>query len=165
MRASILSIAWTNGGGFAEAIFLTTPLSAVENPLLIGTWGPPLQRINGKVTSRVTIGSIGHMCGIRFTWVNKQHSYGLFGTKQWPLMNGGLALRMPLSPSSASFAFPTQADRLSISFGIVFKLGGRGDGPCSLCTNFVGSSPAIITALIGNKSSSRKGFLRNMAEY
>jgi hypothetical protein len=53
-------------------------------------------------------------------------------------MNGGLASHRPQSLNNVCFASLTLASRSNINFGTVFKLGRRGDGPCSSSMNCVG---------------------------
>ena len=128
----------TNGDGVMEVGFLIIILKRVETPLSIETRDPLVRWTNGKATSRVTIGSIGHRFGIYSGPEKRLLSFGQFGMKLLLLMSGGLALGRLQFPSNVYFASLTQASRLNINFGTTFKLGEHGDGPLSLCMNFVG---------------------------
>jgi hypothetical protein len=55
-------------------------------------------------------------------------------------------------------------NRSSINYGIVFKQGRLGDGPLSLCTNFVELEPVIMVASTGSKHFLGKGSLENTAK-
>ena len=70
----------------------------------------------------------------------------LIGTQeplaQWT--NGRLTLHQPLFPNIAIFASRTRANQSNTSFGIVFKLGGRGGESRLLCMNCVGLELATI---------------------
>ena len=118
--------------------FLTTPLKMEERSLLVEIKVPRGRRTNGKVIFRVTIGFNGLKCGTPSGPERKPPSFGQFGTRRLRLMSGELGLPQLLSQNNASFAFPILANRSSTNSGIVSKLGGRGDGPPTSCTNFVG---------------------------
>ena len=152
----------TNCGGSMKDNFLTTPLRLVETLSLIRTQEPHMWWTNDRATYQVITGSIGLKVGTHSAWVKKPRSCGPSGTKQWQFMNGGLALHWHLSLSNSSFAFLTQVSQSSINFGIAFKLGGHGDGPCLSCTNYVGLELVTMIVLIGSMPCLGKGFLRNI---
>ena len=72
-------------------------------------------------------------------------------------MNGGdTSLQRPF-PSNVFFCFPNMSESVKHTFGIVFKLGELGNGPLSLCMNFVGLEPNNMIVSVGNKLSLVKG--------
>ena len=121
-----------------EAIFLVTLLRMVTMLSLIGIRAPLAWQTNGKATSWVTISSIGHKFGNRSDPEKKLHLCGQFGTKLLQSMSGGLVLHQPLLLSNVCFAFPIPVSQSNINYGTASKQGGHGDGPRSLCMNFVG---------------------------
>ena len=68
--------------------------------------------------------------------------------------------RARIAPASISkqciFCISNTSESVKHKFEIVFKLGGLGGGPPTLCTNFAGSGPAITTLSIGLKLCSEK---------
>ena len=97
-----------------------------------------MRGISDKVTSPVITSSIGHKYETHFGWVKKPRLYGQFDTKRLPLMSGGPASHRHPFLSNACFVSRTLANSLSISFGIVSKLGGRGDELLVSWTSFAG---------------------------
>ena len=79
-------------------------------------------------------------------------------------MSGEPALSRSQFPSSVFFVCLTRVNQYSISYGIAFKLGEPGDGPRSLCMNFVVWEMATMIVLIGSKLSLGKGFPINLAK-
>ena len=67
-------------------------------------------------------------------------------------MNEGLALHLPPFSNNAPFVSLTRVSLSNTNFGTVFKLGGHGDGPPTLCMNFVGLGQATMITLIGKKT-------------
>ena len=147
----------TSGDGAMEVNFLITPPRMGGKQLAKEIRTPPVRPINGKATYRATINFIGRKCGIRSELVKRPLSFGLFGTKRLQSMSGGLASPRCQFPNNVRFVSLTRANRLNTNFGIVSKPGGCGDGPHSLCMNFVGLGPGTTTASTGNNRSLEKG--------
>ena len=149
------------GVGYRVIVFLIIPRNLEETLSSTGTWGPQIQWTNGKAIYWGTTSSSGPMCGIRFGLGTKLLSCGPFGIKLWQLTNGGLASHWLPFISSAS---QTRVNQSNIKFGIAFKRGKPGGGPCSSCMNYVGFEPATMIVFIGNKLCLGKGFLRNSSK-
>ena len=142
----------TDGNGLmAPPISLITPLSLRGTRSLIGLHVSHGRRRNGKDTSPATIGFVGPKYGTHNSPVKKRHSFGQYGTKRWRSMSGGPTLRWYPFPNNAPFAYQILVNRLNTNFGIVFKLGGCGDGPHSSCMRSVGLELATMIVLIVNK--------------
>jgi hypothetical protein len=120
--------------------------------------------ISGKVIFPAIIDFIGLGFGIQSWPGRKPLSCGPFSTRRWWSMNGALtSLWLPLL-NIALFVSLTRANPSNITSGIVFKLGGRGDGPLTLCMNYVELDLATMIVLTGSKPSLGKGFLRSTGE-
>ena len=153
---------WTDGDGLMAPISLITPLSLGGTQSLIGPQVSHMRRRNSKDTSPATIGFVGPKYGAHNGPVKKPHSFGQYGIKLWRSTSGGPALCRYPFPNNAPFACQILVNWLNTNFGIVFKLGGRGNGPHSSCMSSVGLELATMIVLVGNKHFLGKDFLRNM---
>lgn len=67
-------------------------------------------------------------------------------------------------PNNVIFASLTRTNQSNTIFAIVFKLGGREDGPHLACMNFMGLEMTTMIVLTGSKLCLGKGLLREMAK-
>ena len=124
---------WLGGGDSS-----ITPLRMAAKSLPIVIRDPLVRVISDKVISLTTISFIGRKFGTHFRRIKKSRLYSQFGTKRLSLMCKGPTSRRPQFLSNACFAFRTLVNPLSISFGIVSKLGECGDELLVSCTSFAG---------------------------
>ena len=123
--------------------YLTTIPRTVANLLPIVTRISHMRGISGKFIFPIITSFIGHKYGTHFGCIKKLRLCGQFDTKQSSLISGGRAShRLPFL-GNACFVSRILANPLSISFGIVSKLGGHDDGLFVSCMKFAGYKPRI----------------------
>lgn len=92
---------WTNGGGWKDGAFLTTPQNLAKTWSSTRILGLPLQWTNGKATFHRPTSFIGHMFGIHTGTGRKLPLCGPFGTRQlWSMSGSRLTSHMLLSLSN-----------------------------------------------------------------
>ena len=105
------------------------------------------------------------------TWYPRQHgkeatfSCGSFGIRHLWLMNGGWALYLPSFLNNVFLNLLSEHWWIGQiqNYGIASKPEKHGDGRHSSCMDYVRLEPVSTVVLIGNKLSSKRGFLRSLS--